>query len=219
FDINLRIDAAFSYIGRGYSAIEQFSMFMNMHPFSQSTYDKYVKLLSVDVDNVTQNFIHESRHLVKAAYKENKNSEQEEVQNIAVSFDGSWPTRGHKSRHGIGCVIDVETGFAIDFDIMSKYCEMCTKVAAELGENSPEFEIWQEGHVGSCQNNHTGSSGAMETAVAEIIWKRSQEYGFRYTTMLSDGDSKTFSHLQNLNIYGQKYEIKKEECINHVGKR
>ncbi|WP_165303723.1 hypothetical protein, partial [Enterobacter cloacae complex sp. CH23B] len=34
FDINLRIAAAFTYLGRGYSAIEQLTMFMNMRPFT-----------------------------------------------------------------------------------------------------------------------------------------------------------------------------------------
>ena len=54
-------------------------------------------------------------------------------------------------------------------------------------------------------------------AVAEMIWKRSKDLGFRYTSMLSDGDSKTFNHPTSLKICGD--EIIKEECINHIGKR
>ena len=37
--------------------------------------------------------------------------------------------------------------------------------------------------------------------------------------MLSVGDTKTFDHLCNLNIYGDDYPLSKEECINHVQKR
>lgn len=143
----------------------------------------------------------------------------EKPKNITVSFDGSWPTRGFKSKHGIGCVINFETGFVLDFDIMTKYCQQCVIAAAELGEQSPEFAIWKEGHNDNCQKNHIGSPGAMETAVAEKIWKRSEEHGFRYTTMLSDGDTKTILYLQSLKIYGEEYDIQKEECMNHVGKR
>ena len=37
--------------------------------------------------------------------------------------------------------------------------------------------------------------------------------------MLSDGDTKTFDHLTELNIYGDEHGITKEECVNHVAKR
>ncbi|KAL8595529.1 hypothetical protein ACOMHN_000737 [Nucella lapillus] len=41
----------------------------------------------------------------------------------------------------------------------------------------------------------------------------------RYTTMLSDGDSKAFTELCKLNPYGPDHPITKEDCINHVAKR
>lgn len=251
FDINVRMAAAFIYMGKGYAGIEQFSMFMNMHSFSQSTFDCYVKLLDSCIEKVTQGVLKECRSIVKDAYKKDKDlqeeciaeekqpeiediqdgeveietesaekeADNEKIQNIGVSYDGTWLTRGYKSKHGVGCVIDVETGFVIDFDIMLKYCQTCANAVAELGEDSPEYGIWQHGHADYCQKNHLGSSGAMEISVAEKIWKRSEEYGFRFTTMLSDGDSKTFNHLTDLHIYGTEYKIQKEECINHIGKR
>lgn len=58
----------------------------------------------------------------------------------------------------------------------------------------------------------------MEVQFAETLWKISLKYNSRYTTLLSDGDSKAFSHLQTLHIYGDKI-IQKEECVNHVSKR
>ncbi|GFW93141.1 uncharacterized protein TNCV_3888821 [Trichonephila clavipes] len=57
----------------------------------------------------------------------------------------------------------------------------------------------------------------MEAAL--ILWERTQEMGFRYSTLLSDGDCKTFNYLTEKNVYGDKFEIKIEECINHVSKR
>ena len=41
---------------------------------------------------------------------------------IAVSFDGSWMTRGHKSHIGVGFVIDCETGFILDYQVLSNIC-------------------------------------------------------------------------------------------------
>ena len=54
---------------------------------------------------------------------------------------------------------------------------------------------------------------------AEIIWKRSKDYNFRYTTILSDGDSKTCTSLNDMAPYGVDVKIEKEGCINHVSKR
>lgn len=144
---------------------------------------------------------------------------EDELTECGVTYDGSWPTRGHKSKHGFGAVIDIITGYIVDYDIASKYCAVCEVTASELGRDSPDFDIWYQGHAENCDVNHEGSSGLMETTVAEIIWKRSESYGFRYTTMLSDGDSKTFNHLNSLNIYGSDHPLSKEECINHVSKR
>ena len=70
-----------------------------------------------------------------------------------------------------------------------------------------------------CQANYDGSSPAMEVNAADILWKRSEAHGMRYTTLLSDGDAKTFNHLVKTEVYGPDVELNKEECINHVGKR
>jgi len=79
---------------------------------------------------------------------------------------------------------------------------------------------WLETHKPSCEVNYTGSSNAMEQKAAEILWLRSEETArFRYTSMLADGDSSSFSHLQNIKPYGDECDISKEDCINHVGKR
>ena len=58
----------------------------------------------------------------------------------------------------------------------------------------------------------------MEVEAAKRIWQRSADTGLRYTTMLSDGDSKAFDAIVSMRPYGD-VDIKKEECINHVAKR
>ena len=55
----------------------------------------------------------------------------------------------------------------------------------------------------------------MEVVAAERIWQSSKENGFRYTTLVSDGDSKTHTHLTSVKPYGE-LEIEKVECLNPV---
>lgn len=76
-----------------------------------------------------------------------------------------------------------------------------------------------EGHKNLCSKNHTASSNAMEMFAAAQIWNRSKEYEVRIKTFISDGDSKTFQHLNSLEIYGKGVIIEKEECVNHISKR
>lgn len=58
----------------------------------------------------------------------------------------------------------------------------------------------------------------MKVTAADYLKKRSLEYIFRYTTVVSDVDSKLFCHLKGMVVYGQYAEVVKEECINHVSK-
>ncbi|GFU18251.1 uncharacterized protein TNCV_1389101 [Trichonephila clavipes] len=117
------------------------------------------------------------------------------VVDISVSFDGSWLTRGHTSLIDIACVIDILTGYAMDFEVMCKVCRNCSVAKRELGESSAEYDIWFQGHRKDCDVNHYGLSTSMEMEATLILWERSQEMGFRYSTLLSDGDCKTFNYL------------------------
>ncbi|GFS53024.1 uncharacterized protein TNCV_331421 [Trichonephila clavipes] len=64
-----------------------------------------------------------------------------------------------------------------------------------------------------------GSSGAIEVNVAVKLWERSESIRFQYTTLLSEGDSKTFLKLKERKVYGSETQIKKEERINNASKR
>ena len=90
---------------------------------------------------------------------------------------------------------------------------MCERKKCELGEKTEKFSEWVSTHKSDCQHNYEGSSPAMEMIAAEKIWQRSQDFGFRYTTLVSDGDRKTLVHLNLKKVYGEK-EIEKVECLN-----
>ncbi|GFT00206.1 uncharacterized protein TNCV_462741 [Trichonephila clavipes] len=91
---------------------------------------------------------------------------------------------------------------------MSKRCIECEHAKSGSGENSAEFHVWYEGHISSCTINHIGSSCAMEQKAALKLWQRSENNGFRYTTLLSDGDAKTFQYLiffnNNFLLFGKR---------------
>ena len=56
--------------------------------------------------------------------------------------------------------------------------------------------------------------------MCQRIWGRYiKKYSIRYMTMLSDGDSKAHKELVSSKVYGDEHIVKKEECVNHVGKR
>lgn len=219
-DINRRMAKAFLSISKGYAALEQFSMVMNMECMSKHLFHK----CSVSVQKLGKVAGIESLAKARARVREYCRKESNEltkdsVIDLAVSFDGSWHKRGFTSNYGVGSVIHIDTGLVLDYCVLSKFCRNCAMTENTLGEGSPEFNIWYQGHVLDCDKNYDGSSPGMEVAAAEILWKRSIAYKFRYTTIVSDGDSKVFAHLQSLNVYGDGIELKKEECINHVSKR
>ncbi|GFY00113.1 uncharacterized protein TNCV_1342111 [Trichonephila clavipes] len=95
--------------------------------------------------------LNDVRSQVKSAYQSNS-----AITDIDVTFDGTWLTRGYSSQIGVGCVIDLLTGFVLDFEIMSKRCIECEHAKSGLGENSAEFHVWYEGHISSCAINHVG---------------------------------------------------------------
>ncbi|GBM22597.1 hypothetical protein AVEN_182196-1 [Araneus ventricosus] len=139
---------------------------------------------------------------------------------ITVSYDGTWHKRGHTSLYGISTIVDILTGFVIDYDLLSKYCPECTTAKRDLGEHSADFSIWYETHRSEYNENYERSSYAMEVKAAEMLWKRSLENcSMLFTSVLSDGDTKTCKHILELDVYGDSMKITKEECLNHVTKK
>ena len=217
FDINIRATLAFRGIGCGYASMVQFLGLMNM-PYSpsQNLYSK--NLLKIETAT-TQAFqsISERTHLaVRSAYQDiGVHPDESGILDIAVSFDGSWHKRGFQSHTGMASVIDLLTGFIIDFEVLSNFCGKC-KIAEEHNYD----DDWKAKHSLNCGKNFTGTAGAMEVECAKRIWERSIDRNqFRYVTFLSDGDSKAFDAVSALNIYGNDRLIQKEDCINHVAKR
>ena len=128
--------------------------------------------------------------------------------------------RGFTSLYGVGVAIDILTGLVVDYHIMSKYCHAC-KEAESKNLTVAELGAWKQRHKDSCCVNHTASSKSMETEAAMVLWGRSVEkLKFRYTEMLSDGDSSAFKAVTDMNPYpDQEEKVVKLDCLNHAHKR
>ena len=145
-------------------------------------------------------------HLIRSAVKEMSASTVDCLPN---------PTTVSQFAYELGVISDLQVE-----DVMAKHNNLTLACDA----TSLHAEHFNEVHITvptvpmNGNKNYHGSSGGMGVSAAEQLWWRSTERGFRYTTMLSDGDARTFNHLSGWQMYGD-VELQKEECINHVSKR
>ena len=123
---------------------------------------------------------------------------------ITVSLDGTWSHRGFSALIGVGFVMDVYTGRAIDAEVTAKCIHKDCKDQDKYGTPCP-------------RGRFHGSSSDMERHNALKLFRRSKDIGFRYTTYVMDGDCKIVDELNKHNIYGDT-KILKNECANHMVK-
>ena len=222
FDLNIRMPKAFIYNGMGYTNVQKMAMFLNICIPSEDSFMDSQNYIHKACQILVNKCLQRARSLTKKHYNDlslDNDEATNEFTESTVSYDGSWLTRGHRSKHGLACAIDSTFGYVLDMEVLSKYCHACEIAKKDYGEGTPEFAVWLETHVSECCINHTESSGAMERNAAEIIWKRSEAYVIRFMNMISDGDCSTFSNLSNFDVYGPDKKVQKLECVNHVQKR
>ena len=217
FDINVRSILAFRGIGCGYESMQQWLALMNM-PYSPSlnAYHKNLQKIELGALKCFETISERTHAVIREAYeKVGVLPDKEGILDLAVSFDGSWQKRGFSSHNGMASVIDLITGYPIDFEVLSNYCSKCN-----IAEEKQYEDIWKASHIESCQKNFSGSAAAMEVECAKRLWARSiEKHQFRYINVLSDGDSKAYDAIRSLEPYGKEKAIIKEDCINHVAKR
>ncbi|GFX13926.1 uncharacterized protein TNCV_3422371 [Trichonephila clavipes] len=92
---------------------------------------------------------------VKSAYQSNS-----AITDIDVTFDGTWLTRGLSSQIGVGCVIDLLTGFVMDFEIICRN--------AALNVNTQNLAALARGEVPGPHVKHV-KTPLKETHLAKIM--------------------------------------------------
>ncbi|KAM7295709.1 uncharacterized protein ISCGN_020982 [Ixodes scapularis] len=214
FDVNLRAISAIRSIGKGQTALNDFWAVMNVshRGLHHKTYQDHLKnTVSKSAAATAEKIYTESAAAVKSTYRE---MNPDFTKDVAVVYDGTWLKRGYSSHVGVGSVIEYDTGLILDAEVLSNLCHGC-QTGPKLGEE--RYSEWHQNH--ECQKNTDANSGRMEVDAALAIFGRSLEkHDLRYTTLISDGDSRTFCALVEDKTYGF-LPIKKEECLNHVQKR
>lgn len=138
--------------------------------------------------------------------------------NLKVSGDGTWKKREFKSLYSVTTLIGYYSGKVHDLVVKSSCCSGCTFWKNKT--YTKEYEEWLEDHEENCSKNHEGSAGKMEVdSMVEMFTKSEEKFSVKYGNYIGDGDSKTFKAILELNPYGDKLTVVKNECIGHVQKR
>ena len=107
---------------------------------------KHHKKIKSVVTSKNQNWKLEVSKAIKAAYHDlDPTLTNSDVIDIAVSYDGTWQKRGHQSHTGVGIAIDTLTGLVVDFEVLSSYCDICTKARRKL--DAAGFSEWYISHT------------------------------------------------------------------------
>ncbi|KAH7937041.1 hypothetical protein HPB49_007558 [Dermacentor silvarum] len=214
FEINIFAVRAVQSTGNGQTALNDLfsAMGISHRGLHHKTYQGHLKgRLNPAAMDACAKVLSNSASAVKELYKVLNFGN---IGNIAVCFDGSWMTRGHLSHIGVGAVIELFSGYVLNFEVLSNFCLGCKHAPPK---KDPGYSAWKENHV--CQKNTDSKSGQMEPEAAVAHFERFlSHHGLRYTTMLCDGDSRSIRALEEAKVYGY-INVEKEDCINHVQKR
>lgn len=210
YAINRQIVYTMRCLGQGLSGIRLFCGMMDFPPpIKQTTYNLIVDRLLGCLMSVAEESMSQAADEEKALEKSNE---------IAVSCDGSWLTRGHTSQHGVSTVIGVKSGKVLDTEVLSLSCKSCQFWKNK--KNTVEYAEWMEKHEGKCNINHTGTSGSMEAEGMKSIFMRSEKkHSVKYCKFIGDGDAKTYKSVSEMQPYGPDTPVVKYECVGHIQKR
>jgi hypothetical protein len=97
---------------------------------------------------------------LRCAYSKLRDSDPAQPLSIDVSFDGTWMTRGHRSHVGAAFVIDCDTGFVVDYEVLCNCCEIYyKKLNSPLGSKltrsvtrtlTASLVPWKQRQLGGC---------------------------------------------------------------------
>ncbi|XP_066932065.1 uncharacterized protein [Clytia hemisphaerica] len=208
FDVNARSIYASRQIGGGHEHLKKFCTYMNMPPPAlEGSYSKMTKKLKEAAKTVAEKSMSDAAAELRG---------EAESADVGVSIDGTWQRKGYTSMNGVVTAISVDNGKVLDTAIMSKNCKGCTKMKSVKTTDPQRYDAWKASH--KCGLNFKGSSPAMEKEGAINIYNNStKKHGLYYTSFFGDGDSKSFTAVQN--TYGPRKPVKKHECIGHYQKR
>ncbi|GFU66313.1 uncharacterized protein TNCV_3642361 [Trichonephila clavipes] len=151
-EANARITYAMRTVGLGFCGIKNFPTAMDLPPpVSQKSYERILRKINLASREVAEDSM---KNAAKAEVSASGSNE------ICVSGDGTWNTRGHTSRIGVCSVIGDVTGKVIDVAVMSSNCKGYEKWRGPKSGHSYEEKKFK--HQPHCVQNHIGSSSKIE---------------------------------------------------------
>ena len=226
FDVNRRATLACNSVKGGRQALANFYGIMNLPPpVTCRAFNNDLKKSAGAVrEKANEVMLQASERIRTITICENPQLDKEDptlAVPVAVSVDGTWQKRGFSSKNGVVFVIANGTGEIIDAEVLSLFCQECNHHRNDSCD-SEAYRKWTESHNSHCTVNFEGSSGAMEAIGATQIFERSVDTRkLKYTTFVGDGDSSTYHVVSKRmqEMYGERYIVKKEECVGHIQKR
>ncbi|KAJ8685409.1 hypothetical protein QAD02_021202 [Eretmocerus hayati] len=178
FNINKKVVETMLLMGLGYAGLQKLCLTIDLNIMSRATFNSIMHQLSTEYQVFKTQVLELSRKIVRDLYLSmNLHLRNDEILDYSIAYDGTYQKRGFISLYGVCILTELFTGLVIDFEVLSKYCKICSMKANALGQNSPEFQEWYETHKADCQKNFSGSSKAMESKGAEIICSRCNSKG------------------------------------------
>ena len=121
------------------------------------TFTWHAQYIYKEMDNFYREQEIEKECVEKSYEEKGKVRDEDEKLNIAVSFDGTWLTRGHKSLIGAAFVMDIYSGMVIDFEVLSNFCRAC--VMGKKKEKATFDEWFNTVHQESAKLTSKGYQG------------------------------------------------------------
>ena len=204
-------------LGKGHTGAKKFCTLMNMPPPpAAKNHTKISSVITTCVRSIAKDSMSKAAEEVRNLKGQNDSNETEPI-DCGVSCDGTWQKRGFSSRNGCVTAISIDTGKVLDVEALSQACKQC-ELHEHLDKNNEEYQRWRADH-NVCKANFKGSAPAMEPEGVDRIFRRSVElHNMQYTEYYGDGDSNSFSRVQDVH-QDSGITVEKKECIGHVQKR
>ena len=213
--MNLRAIIALRENGKGYAGLESLCGYMNFVPLMNvNAFNKSLGDIIFSYNKTPEDSMNTAADEIRQL-KNEITVNDETIMDTAVSSDGAWQKRGDDSLNGVVTVIQNDVGKCIDYRVLSKKCNTCSKWESKKG--TVEYEKFISDH--ECPINHVGSAGSVEAkGVVDCFQSSVDNRKLRYTKLIGDGDSKTHASILTADPY-PGIKVEKLECIGHMQKR
>ena len=111
-----------------------------MPNLSEKSFQRIQKTVCTATVQTSEMTLNKCRDIVKTVYTETFPFQEQDISEppphdsweiddgvpwIDFSFDGTLQRRGHVSHYGVGAVVEILTGYVVDYHVLSTYCHQC----------------------------------------------------------------------------------------------